>query len=148
VDFTEPTQQQPFPFYFWFTTDGTVTGPNTQAQFVVVPPAAPSTIQVSVTAIDQLGCSNTISREFRVVTNSQAAREARFCALIKRLQTTATIVFRPNPLWDPLRDFITRPVIQEDIEAIESVARDMYELAQLLKENQAAGHSEGRNRQS
>lgn len=148
VDFTEPTQQQPFPFYVWFTTDGTVTGPNTQAQFVVVPPPAPSTIQVSVTTIDQLGCSKTTNREFRVVTKNEAAREDRFCALVKRLQTTATIVFRPNPLWDPLRDFITRPVVQPDIEAIESVARDMHELAQLLKENQAAGRSEGRNRQS
>ena len=95
-----------------------MSGSNTQAQFVVVPPAAPSTIQVSVVYTDQLGCSGTVSREFRVVTNSEGAREARFCALIRRLQTTATIVFRPNPLWDPLRDFVTRPIATRDIEAL------------------------------
>jgi hypothetical protein len=147
-DFTEPAQQQPFPFYLWSTTDGTITGSNSQPQFVVVPPAAPGTIQVSVLTIDQLGCSQTISREFRIVTRDEAAREDRFCGLIKRLQTTATIVFRPDPLWDPLRDFITRPVTRHDIEAIEIVARAMHEVAQLLKEDQAARYSDGRKRQS
>ena len=141
VDFTEAAQQQPFPFYVWFATGGTASGSNTQPQFAVVPPAAPDVIQVSVTARDQLGCAYTVSREFRVVTANQAAREARFCALIARLRTTATIVFRPNPLWDPVRDFVTRPVSPSDIEAIERAAGDLAALAQLLREHHAAERS-------
>lgn len=102
--------------------NGTERGPES----VIMPPNAGNILTIFVTAVDLLGCSCEATRDFRVITQTEAARESRICDLPDSLRTIATIVFHPNPLRDPLKDLITRPPSRADIERQKGSGRESH----------------------
>jgi hypothetical protein len=124
--------------FLWTASDGQVVGTNTLSNFVVVPPPAPNTFTVWVLGAGPLGCAYSAQRDFQVVSTASAAREEDICTLLDRLRTVAIYVFRPNPLWDPLRDLVVRPASRQELEGAELFATRLMRLVEVLRTSVSA----------
>ena len=131
---------QPVSIYFWLGSGGQILGSQNKRKFVLLPGAAPSTVTVYVSAIGRFGCRYIVQRDFQVITKQAATWEINLCALLDKLRTVATHVFRPDPLWDPLRDLATRPAARVEIESAELFSTTLIQLVKLLKTRPPDSH--------
>jgi len=111
--------------YKWKVTAGAsnIIGPDNHYSAVFSVPANNQNVSVSVSvSID--GCSFTDNFTFAPLDPDLASRLERFC----RLRRFVHVNMFFNPLWDPLRDLVTKPLTDKEIKEMTTIIEHVGQL--------------------
>ena len=116
--------------YKWNVTAGAaqILGADNHYSVVLTVPPNTQNISVSVSVwID--GCNFTDTFTFTPLDPAIAMRIERFCRLRRYIHVNMFI----NALWDPLRDLVTRPLTNNEIQGMTNIVEG---ISQLLEDTQ------------
>lgn len=116
--------------YLWHSSDAQIDN-ITSPTPTITAPAAPGPFDVDVGITTAHGCFAQSTHTFTVVSEEQSEWFKRLCELLKHIPRQTPV--RANPLWDPLRDLITHPLSQEEINAIKSYVEGLNRLVVHLE---------------
>jgi hypothetical protein len=112
--------------YKWQITGGNVIGPDNQWRVKYSVPVSPVQVAVTVTAGGQTAFDST---PIFALPNATAFLLQKLCAL-------RTIVHRNlfvDPLWDPLRDFVAKPISPAEKKHVAAFAQEITKLANEIE---------------
>jgi hypothetical protein len=114
--------------YAWSATGGTIQGAPNQPYVTVVPDGSGQPVVVTVKAI---AAGYTVSSSAQWVTLGPLLAEW----LEELCKITHDVRFNPfvDPLWDPLRDLILRPIEQRDRAAIRATAQALVSIGDAVR---------------
>ena len=118
--------------YLWSVPSGQVASGVVGPLYTIQAPSPPAPIIVQLDAWDELGCSASATRTFNTVPVTEAIEAEAVCAFIAKIRQEAIVVFHPDPLWDPLRDFAIHPVTAREIASIGQFGERLVRLAQMV----------------
>jgi hypothetical protein len=117
-------------------------GAHDQLSCTVFTPAAGGQFTLSFTGTDEFGCPQYAQTTFVCATAAQMAWADELCKMKHLISKYWRFI---RPLWDPLRDFSTRPVDHGELRRMKELIRQMEGMVSLLERQPSANRDLKRN---